>query len=157
MLQHQFGVLNRNSIEDYLATRNVRWCTAWVGWDAINEVGFLCHFDSPISARSTLAVMKAIRSHVGDDHHFESSLFGGLSWLLGYSQKTRSLICQAADDNKHLLNISIQESPLSKNPLKGIDVSIDKAGVISFKPVSGESYLPGCAWLLKPMINAHIK
>lgn len=71
-----------------LHTQFINTCTALMGIDPASGVTFLCHLNSPVSARSLPKLVEDLRTHVDDMSHFQLFTLGGMSprwlWVLAF-------------------------------------------------------------------------
>lgn len=110
VLQRQYAISSDKLGRRILSTKGIVSCTGLYGWDEINKVSFLCHFDDPMSANSTPEILKQIRSQVSNEHYFEAYLIGGKGWL--WSRYTRGRIKKLVS-SQQVLNISVREIPFN--------------------------------------------
>lgn len=146
VLQHQYSIAKNSSL---LFTNNIWICTGFYGWDDINKVAFLCHFDHPFSVKSLPVILRKIRRLVPDEHSFEAVLIGGKGWF--WSRVTRNNIKNVIK-RQSVLKISIVEKPFKNCIANSVDVTIcSKTGKVSLEKVVGQSAPNGICWFFKSM------
>ena len=96
VLQRQFAIATSAGNPASLATRNLLFCTSWLGFDRQNRVAFLCHFDTPWSVRRIQEVERALVGLVPAGSTFETHVVSGTWLAFPYSLLTRLLIRRAA-------------------------------------------------------------
>ncbi len=84
-----YGILTNKMEQHSLITYNIWWCTALVGYDKVNGISFLCHFDIPCSASAIPEIVKYIMK-LTPNHEFEIYLVSGTRF--SYSFRTSNNI-----------------------------------------------------------------
>lgn len=82
--QRQYGFSESSSDKHLLVTENILVCTAWFGFDKGNNLAFLCHFDSPKSAREIPRIIQELRALAQNELEIESYMLNGTgaaNWL----------------------------------------------------------------------------
>lgn len=109
--QHEYAVVGTSTVEPVLRTRNVRWCTAWYGWDSEHRVAFMAHFDRPASARDIKPIVDEILQHVSPGATLHTVVEGGyrtrlFGWrllrVLNLSYNTRQTLKAALNEESRL-------------------------------------------------------
>lgn len=90
ILQKEWGFLDPNDNKEFLATPNVKWCTAFYGSALNDSFSFMCHFDLPCSTRSLLDLERAMELRKLKGTEILCYLDGGYSFL--YSSCTRKMV-----------------------------------------------------------------
>ncbi|WP_337916379.1 hypothetical protein [Vibrio cholerae] len=146
VLQHQYSIAKN---AESLSTNNIWICTGFYGWDSLNKVAFLCHFDHPCSVKALPNILRKIRKLVPDKHSFEACLIGGKGWF--WSRTTRRNI-NACIQKQSIINLSVSEAPFQNWITNKVDLTIcSKTGKVSFDKVVGRSTPKGVFWCIKPM------
>lgn len=151
VLQHQYAISSAQE-STALSTSGIFICTAWYGWDAENEVSFLCHFDRPRSAESVPQVLRDLRAMVPQNHNFRSVLVGGKEWA--WSRWTRAVIHKHVNSQTHL-NIRVREGPVDGWLLRHRNLLVSPGQGHSketWKAI-GRPSPKGVAWFFKPMVR----
>lgn len=149
VLQHQYSISGGAFEKRDLSTKGIWICTGLYGWDYMNKVAFLCHFDHPLSAISIPRIFKEVRSSVPDEHHFEGKLIGGKTWF--WSRCTRNCIKELIA-NQEYLNISLSEVPFKNSINDKIDMTIcAETGEITYTKLKGKACPTGISWFFKGM------
>jgi hypothetical protein len=95
--QRQYGFSLKDSAPHALATENVFVCTAWFGFDKINGIAFLCHFDFPSSVDDIPIIVAELKNLLPSsvDLSFDSYILNGSCLANSFhTKKTRKKILQ---------------------------------------------------------------
>ncbi len=79
-----------------LATTHIRWCTGFYGFDEDHSVGFLAHFDWPLSESAIGKMFAELERLVGGRPRIKCFVVGGWKYS-GYSELVRFLIKKRID------------------------------------------------------------
>ena len=120
----------------------------------MNKVAFLCHFDSPLSAKSLPDILEELAKHVPQEHHFEAVLIGGKRWF--WSPITRKRIKEFAS-KQSVINLNFSDIPFCNRPINTIDVTISPiTGETHHHKLSGRPARKGFLWFFKKIIKVEV-
>ena len=96
ILQNEWGSARFDDELNILATTKIVYCTGFYGYDELNEIGFLCHFDLPWSTGSLPCFFSSLQKHIPKERKIKAFLVGGWSfmWSRGTRENVRNYICQ---------------------------------------------------------------
>lgn len=122
VFQTEYGFGSRKLGHNFIHTSSVWICTAWIGYDELNRVGFICHFDTPWSTCSTPQILADLAELFPNSHSFLTHLVGGKAWW--WSGKTRKNIIGQINYQKRL-KIDVKEMPLERSFCREAEYLLD--------------------------------
>lgn len=127
ILQREWSFVESSTTKyQYIVTRNVQSCICVYGFDSLNQICFMAHYDCPCSTVTVPYMFKRIANAINPKNN-QISVFIEGGWYPYYSNKTKKLIINYLEKLKDRRgwNIVINQYDLTIPTGGKLDVSLE--------------------------------